>query len=198
MHVDHHGATAAVLLLLATTALGARSETAPTVRLLTDFTPASGDLGWYVVNDTVMGGRSQGGFEPVPGALWFTGRTDTNGGGFSSIRTDALDLDLSEHDGLRVRVRGDGRRYTWRITTDARWRGRRVAFRADFETQDGVWTDVDLPFAGFSPSFRGTELTGPTLDAASISGMGVMIADGLDGGFELLIDRVAAYGAPDE
>ncbi len=31
--------------------------------MLTDFTSVSSDLGWYVVNDNVMGGRSEGDFE---------------------------------------------------------------------------------------------------------------------------------------
>ena len=41
--------------------------------LLTDFTTASADLGWYVVNDNVMGGRSEGSFKERDGALSFTG-----------------------------------------------------------------------------------------------------------------------------
>ena len=96
--------------------------------MLTDFTSASSDLGWYVVNDNVMGGRSEGRFElrqgeQAQGELSFTGRTNTNGGGFSSIRTKTLQLDLSTFDGIRLRVNGDGRRYTWRLTSTARWRG---------------------------------------------------------------------------
>jgi hypothetical protein len=37
--------------------------------LLTDFTSGSSDLGWYVVNDNVMGGRSEGDFEQQQGEL---------------------------------------------------------------------------------------------------------------------------------
>ncbi len=166
-------------------------------RLLTDFTAASADLGWYVVNDNVMGGRSRGDFERAPEGLRFAGRTNTNGGGFSSIRTDALDLDLSGYEGIRVRVQGDGRRYTWRITTDARWRGQLVSYWADFETPDGAWADVDIPFSSFRPTFRGADLQGPALDLSHISGMGLMIYDGQDGAFELFVDRVDAYQSPD-
>ena len=65
------------------------------LRLITDFTPASADLGWYVVNDNVMGGRSDGDFEVAEqGELRVSVRTNTNGGGFSSIRRGALTLDL--------------------------------------------------------------------------------------------------------
>lgn len=165
------------------------------VRLLTDLTDSSADLGWYVVNDNVMGGRSQGGFEPEPGAILFAGRTNTNGGGFSSIRTNVLELDLSAYDGIGVHVKGDGRRYTWRLTTGARWRGALVSYWADFETENDRWSDVRIPFSRFTPRFRGTELNGPPLDPSQISGMGLMIYDGEDGPFELRLDRVEAYSA---
>ena len=81
--------------------------------MLTDFSSDSPDLGWYVQNDNVMGGRSEGDFEEVKDELVFAGSTNTNGGGFSSIRTQPFKLDLSEHDGIQLRVKGDGRRYTW-------------------------------------------------------------------------------------
>jgi len=176
--------------------LSAEPETNPDPgRLLTDFTPASPDLGWYVVNDNVMGGRSQGGFEPEGEALRFAGRTNTNGGGFSSIRTKGLKLDLSAYDGIRVRVKGDGRRYTWRLTTDARRRGRPVSYWADFETRKGEWTVSRIPFTSFKPQFRGFKLAGPKLDPARISGMGLMIYDKRDGPFELRLDSAHAYRA---
>ena len=165
-------------------------------RLLTDFTANSDDLGWYVVNDNVMGGRREGDFEQQDEELHFAGSTNTRGGGFSSIRTEAMQLDLSRHAGIRLRVLGDGRRYTWRLTTEARWRGREVAYWADFETEDGAWRTVDIPFDRFVPKFRGYELDGPALDPARITGMGLMIYDNRDGPFKLRLASVHAYSSP--
>lgn len=161
--------------------------------LLTDFTSNSSDLGWYVVNDNVMGGRSEGDFEQQEGELRFTGRTNTNGGGFSSIRTQAVQLDLSNHIGIELKIRGDGRRYTWRLTTNARWRGRRISYWADFETREGEWSTINIPFATFVPQYRGYQLEGPALDPAQITGMGLMIYDKQDGPFELHLGSVHAY-----
>ena len=161
--------------------------------LLTDFTASSPDLGGYVVNDKVMGGRSAGGFAVEGGELRFAGRTNTRGGGFSSIRSAPLAVDLSGYDGIRLRVRGDGRRSTWRLTTDARVFGREVAYWANFETVDGRWVDVDVPFSSFVPRFRGAVLDGPALDTSDIRGMGLMIYDGKDGVFELQLTSVHAY-----
>jgi monofunctional biosynthetic peptidoglycan transglycosylase len=162
-------------------------------RLLTDFSADRPDLGWYVVNDNVMGGRSEGGFRVEDGALHFAGRTNTDGGGFSSIRTKPVQLDLSAYAGIRLRVQGDGRRYTWRLTTDARWRGREVAYWADFETDQGTWSTVDIPFSHFVPQFRGTRLDGPELNTGDITGMGLMIYDKRDGPFELRLASVGVY-----
>ena len=172
--------------------LGTMLMTSP---ILTDFTTNSPDLGWYVLNDTVMGGRSDGDFEQAEGELHFSGRTNTNGGGFSSIRTKLLQLDLSSHAGIQLSVKGDGRRYTWRLTTNALWRGRPVSYWADFETLNGTWSTVNIPFSSFIPKFRGYELDGPALDAGEISGMGLMIYDNQDGQFDLQLASVRAYSA---
>jgi len=172
----------------------ATTDSAPAAEhLITDFTAKSSDLDWFVVNDNVMGGRSNGSFELEKGELDFTGRTDTRGGGFSSIRTGPMQLDLSRYDGIRLRVLADGRRYTWRLTTDARWRGRQVSYWADFDTRNDGWSTVSIPFSGFIPRFRGSPLDGPALDAGEISGMGLMIYDKRDGPFALRLASVEAY-----
>lgn len=161
--------------------------------LLTEFTTDPAGLEWYVVNDNVMGGRSEGGFEIEQGKLRFAGRTNTRGGGFSSIRTRPVQLDLSKYTGIRLQVAGDGRRYTWRLTTAARWRGREISYWADFDSLDDAWSTTDIPFTRFVPKYRGTQLDGPALDPGQITGMGLMIYDNQDGPFELQLDSVHAY-----
>lgn len=185
-------------LLLMTTPgskLDAEGSHAATTRMLADFAKDQGDPGWYVVNDNVMGGRSEGGFSIEQGELHFAGQTNTNGGGFSSIRTEPVQLDLSQYAGIRLRVKGDGRRYTWRLSTNARWRGGEIGYWADFDTSEGTWSTVDIPFSRFIPRYRGTRLDGPELDPANITGMGLMIYDKLDGPFELHLASVEAFAA---
>ncbi len=166
-------------------------------RVVTDFSTSSPDLGWYVVNDNVMGGRSQGDFAIEDTQLRFSGRTNTNGGGFSSIRSRALQLDLSGFDGIQLRVFGDGRRYTWRLTTDATYRGRTIAYWADFATEKGKWQTVEIPFSEFTPRIRGMLLDGPALDRTRVCGMGLMIYDKQDGAFTLRLDEIHALSLDD-
>lgn len=161
--------------------------------LITDFGAGLSDLGWYVVNDGVMGGLSEGGFELRPGELLFTGKTNTNGGGFSSIRTMPVALNLSDFEGIRLKILGDGRRYTWQLTTNAMWRGRPVSFWAEFDTRDKEWDIIDIPFSRFEPRFRGRVLDGPALDPGRITGLGLMINDGKDGAFAASLASVGAY-----
>ena len=160
--------------------------------LITDFTPNTADLGWYTVNDEVMGGRSEGDFRLLQGELIFAGCTNTRGGGFSSIRSSALQLDLSRYRGVRLYLRGDGRRYTWRLATAARLRGRPIVYFADFDTRKGAWTTVVIPFSSFVPRFRGSLLDAPPLNPAEVTGMGLMIYDRQDGPFELHLKSVLA------
>ena len=162
--------------------------------MLTDFSADSPDLDWYVQNDNVMGGRSEGGFETKEqGELIFAGSTNTNGGGFSSIRTRPFKLDLSNYKGIQLRVKGDGRRYTWQLQTNALYRRYPVSYWADFDTVDGEWITVNIPFASFYPQFRGFKLDGPELDPSEMTELGLYIYDKLDGRFELRLDSVEAY-----
>ena len=160
---------------------------------LTDFNADSPDLGWYVQNDNVMGGRSEGGFATSSGQLIFSGNTNTDGGGFSSIRTKPLKQDLSAYTGIRVKVKADGRRYTWGIQTDARWRGRRINYWADFDTLADETSVIDIPFLNFLPQFRGFKLDGPELDTSQITEFALYQYDKTDGPFEILLINVEAY-----
>lgn len=154
--------------------------------LLTDFTDTV-DPGWYVVNDDVMGGRSDGAFRIEDGVLRFDGRTNTNGGGFASIRSRPALPSLAGHDAIALQVRGDGRRYVFRLETDEG-----VAYWADFEPPAGEWASLRVPFADFRPRFRGRWLSGPALDPARVVALGLMCYDGRDGPFRLEVKRISA------
>jgi hypothetical protein len=178
-------------------AAGAAPAAAGNVLLLTDFKTGSPDLGWYVQNDNVMGGRSQGGFEiRERGPLVFSGSTNTDGGGFSSIRTRAFaPLDLSKYDGIELRVKADGRQYIWQLQTRARYRNYEVSYWAAFDTVAGEWTTVRIPFSSFYPQFRGFRLEGPALDRSDITEFGLYIYDKKDGPFQLQLSDIGAFAA---
>jgi hypothetical protein len=162
--------------------------------LLADFPASLESLPWRVVNDGVMGGRSEGDFQPEGDSLVFSGTTNTDGGGFSSIRSRTRRFDLDGYAGVRLRLRGDGRDYTFRLTT---WKARsgryEPSYWAEFQTRAGEWVTVDVPFSRFRPRWRGRWLDGPALDPGAIDGLGLMIYDGRDGPFRLEVDWISAY-----
>lgn len=160
---------------------------------LTSFRPDGPSIGWYVQNDNVMGGKSEGGFKIAPPELVFSGNTNTDGGGFSSIRSQPLELDLAGYTGIRLTLKADGRRYTWSLQTDARWRGRRISYWADFDTVPGEVNVIDVPFDLFLPQFRGFKLDGPELDVSQITEFALYQYDKTDGPFELRLVSVDAY-----
>jgi monofunctional biosynthetic peptidoglycan transglycosylase len=147
-------------------------------------------LGWYAVNDTVMGGVSQGRTQPLDdGQVRFTGELSLeSNGGFVSIRSQpSADLDLDQATALRVRLRGDGR--AWKVLAyreDIQMRA--GGYRTPIQTTDGEVVEVTLPLASFMPSSFGRPVPGaPALDAhpERIVQIGFLLADKNPGPFAL-------------
>lgn len=170
------------------------SKNQESTRALFEFDDASEAERWLAVNDNVMGGVSEGAASPTgDSCLLFSGSISLeNNGGFASIRSLPSDPDLAGFHGIRVRVKGDGRTYQFRLRTDRNLDG--VAFKQEFETVEGEWIEVALPFASFVPTFRGRVLTDvPPLDPADVRQLGFLLADKKAGPFNLLIDWIVAY-----
>jgi hypothetical protein len=170
------------------------SEKKNVSRVLFDFADASEAERWLAVNDDVMGGVSKGRVSPTEGScLLFSGSISLeNNGGFASIRCQPTDFELSGFQGVRIRIKGDGRLYQFRLRTDRNPDG--IAFKHEFETVDDTWIELDLPFASFIPTFRGKTLTDvEPLKAADIRQLGFLLADKKAGPFKLTIDRIVAY-----
>ena len=146
---------------------------------------------WPAQNDGVMGGVSTGGSRIEDGVLHFTGRLSLeNNGGFAQIYAPAKKRNFSGSSGIVLRVRGDGRRYQFRLATDARFRGSRIAYRASFPTRADEWGEVFLPFEAFQPTWRGRQLEGPPLDLSEVRQLAFLLADGNPGPFTLKIDWI--------
>ena len=82
--------------------VGAGKKAKPEAQMIFDFTGDKLQERWVTVNDNVMGGCSKGDFSLKKGKLIFSGATNTNGGGFSYIRTKQADLDLDDKEGVII------------------------------------------------------------------------------------------------
>lgn len=131
-----------------------------------EITAGTGFSGWHALNDTIMGGRSQGQCRIGPGGLVFEGEVIAEGGGFISCRSPVYSppLDLSAHEGLELELSGEGRRFklavgcadgvaglTELIPGGLRW-------VSEFATEAEGVTTLRIPFAQLSPSVRAKPL----------------------------------------
>ncbi len=168
--------------------IDAKSPSAP--QMLFDFEGADA-ADWSVENDGVMGGRSQGYVERTENTLVFTGEVVTEGGGFTSVRAPRR-VDLSDYDGIEVRVRGGGRTFQLDVDDGTRSRGREVNRRGPVPTSSG-WDTVRVPFASLTASAYGEPVRVGPVDRSAIQSIGIYIIDGQDGPFRLEVDWIRAY-----
>ncbi|EBA00529.1 CIA30 family protein [Marinobacter sp. ELB17] len=160
---------------------------------LVDFSVTSPAPEWYAFNDGVMGGESRGGPAIVAGQLVFSGQISLeNNGGFSSVKSSGHQFDVSAFHSLRLRVKGDGRRYQLRLYTDARFDQSPIAYTAEFPTLAGEWTESVIAISQLSPRFRGRALSGPPLDVERVEAIGLLLGDKRAGEFELRVEWIRA------
>eukprot|EP00878_Enallax_costatus_P006301 GHUV01006605.1.p1 GENE.GHUV01006605.1~~GHUV01006605.1.p1 ORF type:complete len:707 (+),score=173.74 GHUV01006605.1:310-2430(+) len=140
---------------------------------------------WGALDDVVMGGVSESsmvfdrtGGEGGAAVLVFRGIVRTeNSGGFVSVRCKNFQpvLDLSAYEGIQLRVKGNGLRYKMIIRSDTNWDG--IGYCRSFDTTDGEWQDIFLPFSEFIPTFRARTLRdGTTLNPASVASVQLMLS----------------------
>jgi NADH dehydrogenase [ubiquinone] 1 alpha subcomplex assembly factor 1 len=143
---------------------------------------------WMIVNDSVMGGRSDSNIVIDQGIAQFTGTVSLeNYGGFASARL-RLDDTNTQTNRLRIRLKGDGSRYKVRARTSNNWGG--PAYSFDFDTT-GEWQELVVFPDDLKLMFRGRVFKRFTeVNFSEVSQLGFMIADKQTGDFKLLIDWI--------
>jgi uncharacterized protein YbjT (DUF2867 family) len=153
-----------------------------------------------------MGGVSESNIYLTDEAAVFAGNISTaNSGGFASVRTRnfANSLDLSNFEGIQLRVKGDGKRYKFILRTDPKWDS--VSYCYSFDTVYNIWQTVRIPFSEFIPVFRAkTRYDKESLDPSKICSIQLMLSKFeydrqlnpkfSTGGFQMQIASIQAYG----
>ena len=158
-----------------------------------DFDKSSDSSNWIVINDVVMGGVSKSSFQVTEsGTAVFSGAVSLeNNGGFASANRNPSQFDLNDSDGIRFRVKGDGKKYKISLKNDGSFNG--FSYRVEFNTKDGEWLTIDAPFSSFIPMLMGQKTSAPPIDRANIKTFGFLISDKQEGPFRLEIDWIGAY-----
>jgi monofunctional biosynthetic peptidoglycan transglycosylase len=181
----------ATMVGLAFAALTGAWAMQPTGATIIDF--REDDQRWSSINDVVMGGVSSSEMVIENGTATFRGTVSLeNNGGFASVRSLPAEHDLSGFDGVVLRIRGDGKRYGFRLRTSTAFDG--VSYQIKFTAAQGEWQELQLPFGEFDPVFRGRRVPDhPPLDTSLIKTLGLMISDNQQGPFRLDVEWIRGY-----
>ncbi len=149
---------------------------------------------WYVVTDAVIGGTSRGSLTEGRGkyALFSGTLVSREAGGWVSVWSSEEYRDLSPYRGLALRLRGDGR--TYRVALKVERGVDAVQYMARVTPPRSGWSVMRIRFRELVPMFQGSIIANaPPFNPRRVCAVGVMIADGQDGYFELLIESLSAY-----
>ena len=143
---------------------------------------------WRIVNDGVMGGISKSSLVVTDaGHGQFSGHVSlANNGGFASIQLNTSIKLAEEQKFIVLRVKGDGKRYEFRLTGDIL---QYESYVHPFATS-GEWESIRLPIIEFYPQFRGRKLNIPNFNFKSIEQLSFLISNKQEEDFELLIDWI--------
>lgn len=157
--------------------------------ILEDF-QSTPKLQWRIINDGVMGGLSNSQMDiTTEGYGLFSGSVSLeNNGGFASTR-GILSVPIKQNAAkLKIRIKGDGKKYSFRIQSS---NYDRVSYKLDFSTTANSWEEIELTLEDFIPTWRGRVLSGiPPIVATEMGQVGFLISDKQEGAFALLIDWI--------
>lgn len=145
--------------------------------------------GWQIVDDRVMGGRSQGNLSVnSEGFGVFKGYVTTeNNGGFSSLRYNFDGIQTRGFKSVVLKLRGDGKSYQFRLKGSEY---QRHSYIYTFKTT-GAEQEIIIPLKDFYPSFRGSVLDMPNFDANQIEQIAFLIANKTNERFKLEIESIS-------
>ncbi|MFE3848569.1 CIA30 family protein [Flavobacterium sp. LB3P45] len=143
---------------------------------------------WKIVNDVVMGGKSESKFYLNQyGNGTFEGKvTLDNNGGFCSVKYNFEPITLNKNKRICIRHKGDGKKYQFRVKTNL---GDSQSYVYSFQTST-EWQTTDISISELHPTFRGRKLDLPNYDGSNLEEIAFLIGNKKEENFQLLIDRI--------
>lgn len=164
-----------------------------TTTMLFDFGIDKSGATWRPVNDGVMGGLSAGKLAFGSSSATFNGQLSlANNGGFASIRSPKKDYDFSGINGFVLRVKTDGRKYTFSLSDTYAFNG--IYYEQTFTTPPDTWMEIRFPIDQFTGTYFGyTSDRIPALDPTAIKELGIVVNDKNTTPFSIELDWLMAY-----
>lgn len=155
---------------------------------LIDFKGSSSLSGWAVVDDVVMGGRSDSRIViHDSGYAIFEGEVSLeNNGGFSSVRYRMEPILAEGYSKAVIRLKGDGKKYQFRLRAD---RADAHTYTRSFETT-GRWETIEIPLNEMTPTWRGMKLRISNYSGGKLSEVGILIGNKKAEKFRLELESI--------
>jgi len=156
--------------------------------MIYDFSQETKINDWMIVDDVVMGGRSNGSIKlDAEGQGVFEGTISlANNGGFSSVRHRPEQIKVGDKTRIIIRLKGDGKEYQFRVKSSTR---DYYSYLGPFTTS-GEWQEIEIPLASMYPAFRGRKLDLPNFSEDFIEEITFLIGNKKAESFKLLIDWI--------
>ena len=143
---------------------------------------------WQVVDDVVMGGRSNGTLKLNDnGDGVFEGDVSIeNNGGFSSIQLKLENKNIDGKRAVNLTIKGDGSDFQFRIKA---FKSDQHSYVYNFKTS-GDWETISIPLSDMSPSFRGSGLQIPNFNNNKIEQIGFLKTSKMNAQFKIEIRNI--------
>jgi len=156
--------------------------------IIFDFSSTSDIRNWRIIDDVVMGGRSNGNFSiSEEGHGVFSGNVSMeNNGGFSSVRYGMDDMHMKANSVIRILLKGDGKSYQFRIKHNRRYE---YSYIHEFKTS-GKWQVIEISVDEMYPVYRGRRLDRPNFNYNTMEELAFLIGNGRPESFRLIVDKI--------
>jgi hypothetical protein len=157
-------------------------------QLFFDFNHKTNISDWKIIDDVVMGGKSNGQFKiDSDGNGVFSGDVSLeNNGGFSSVRYQFEKINTTKDSKVIIRLKGDGKVYQFRIKNN---RNTYYSYVTNFKTT-GDWENIIINLKDLYPSFRGQTMNIPNFTGESFEEIVFLIGNKKNESFALFLDRI--------
>jgi hypothetical protein len=154
-----------------------------------NFNSSSDISNWQILDDVVMGGRSDGHFKVnSEGHGEYSGKVSLeNNGGFSSLRHYFNTVNSNDFSKFILKIKGDGKSYQFRVKDKREYR---YSYIYKFDTTN-EWQTIEIPFSEMYASFRGNRLNIPNFKGDQMEEIAFLIGNKKEQRFKLLIDAIS-------
>lgn len=149
---------------------------------------------WLTFNDTLTGGKSTSKIELHHDRITYSGTIrNINNSAWSCLRSNKINQDLSTHSTVEIKLKTDGRPYTFEMEYNEGWQNEKLGFM--IYTSAFHWTTLQLPIAEFK-HIKLRQLLDKELDSSVLNHIlryNFHVAEEITGPFQLEIEYIKFF-----